>query len=861
MMTGEPFTDPRLIRPGWVLDVPLPANNVALAGDRVTYRVQSGDSLWCIAQGMLGDGFRWVELWQINEGRVMTDGRTFVNPDLIYPGWVLELPLEAKTEAAIEPVEPVEPAVSPTPEALSPTPLPVAPTLAPAGELVPSPEPSAAPDRPDDGRGGLDLPLPSGKQTLAAAAGLVLAGGAVLAVRAAVRHARGRGLRVVGTDKAGRRPHGDAGKVVLATRSLLSGLAELGFDDLRLLTAREMERYIEFLVECGPGDAEAVVRMRYDLGRRLACRVDGEVEDATHVIMKLSSFQRLAGLLAGGTTDELLLVPVGAGNGVYYLNLAAVGSVLLAGDPHDTGQVASAWTATLSATHRSDELAILVGSNVGGEMAEFEGSAPTEDAGQWPVEQLATELGDALVAREAQANPAAAMPIAALVGISDAWESEALDLETLLRRGPGQGIYVVAVTPNAAEAESLGPFGARVEFGGSLGGQGEAEAMYVDAGDLTLTIGHRPPIVLQPIAVRTELLPQHRPLAEPELDETWAPEAWTPSTEDVAYDEEKQPEAPPAVREDWPDEAALFANPSDTDEEQCLEAGEQASPDTEVEVTGIDEDSTLPLEQEESDPDNSASNAANPVFRVQCFGSFEVTAAGRPASWRIQKSRELFAYLIAHRGTAVPREEVAEALWPEGLPEQVDRLLSNAAYHLRRAFKGSAEADFQVLSIAGQRYHLRADLFRVDADAFIAHLRRAEDLDGAEALVEYERALAIYQGDFLAREPFEWAAPHRQDYQRRFIAAAHRAARLAFDSRDTGRALDFYGAVLTRDPIDEEAARGAMRCYGKLADSNGVRKVYKVLCEALRREFDDDNAEPLPETKALYEELSRTSVR
>ena len=46
-----------------------------------------------------------------------------------------------------------------------------------------------------------------------------------------------------------------------------------------------------------------------------------------------------------------------------------------------------------------------------------------------------------------------------------------------------------------------------------------------------------------------------------------------------------------------------------------------------------------------------------------------------------------------------------------------------------------------------------------------------------------------------------------------------------------------------------------MRCYAKLGDRNGVRKVYKVLCESLRRELEDDKAGPLPETTVLMQEL------
>lgn len=165
--------------------------------------------------------------------------------------------------------------------------------------------------------------------------------------------------------------------------------------------------------------------------------------------------------------------------------------------------------------------------------------------------------------------------------------------------------------------------------------------------------------------------------------------------------------------------------------------------------------------------------------------------------------------------------------------------------------------DAQLFITSSQRYSLQSGAFRVDVDAFDAYLRRAETLEGSEALAAYERTLAIYRGDFLGNEPYEWAEAYRRDYQRRFVAAAHQAARLALDGRDVRKALDFYHAILARDPIDEEAARGLMRCYAKVGDVNGVRKVYRVLAESLRRELEDEKAQPMVETTALFRSLTQ----
>jgi two-component SAPR family response regulator len=127
--------------------------------------------------------------------------------------------------------------------------------------------------------------------------------------------------------------------------------------------------------------------------------------------------------------------------------------------------------------------------------------------------------------------------------------------------------------------------------------------------------------------------------------------------------------------------------------------------------------------------------------------------------------------------------------------------------------------------VSSQRYNLPHNLFRVDADGFAAHLRRAEELDGADALAEYQHAFGLYREDFLAKETYGWADSLRADYQTRFVVAAHRAAKLALDCREVQQAAECYRAILVREVLDEEAVRGLMRCYAKLGDLNGVRKV------------------------------------
>ncbi|MDP4032931.1 MAG: LysM peptidoglycan-binding domain-containing protein, partial [Pseudorhodobacter sp.] len=64
-------------------------------GDHPRILTDKGDTLWGLAEKHLGDGFRWQEIADLNQGRVMSDGRVFNNPRSIEPGWELVLPADA----------------------------------------------------------------------------------------------------------------------------------------------------------------------------------------------------------------------------------------------------------------------------------------------------------------------------------------------------------------------------------------------------------------------------------------------------------------------------------------------------------------------------------------------------------------------------------------------------------------------------------------------------------------------------------------------------------------------------------------------------------------------------------------------
>ncbi|MDO5494315.1 MAG: LysM peptidoglycan-binding domain-containing protein [bacterium] len=81
------------IEEGWVLQLPEGAVDPAIAGTvTVEHAVVEGDTLWDLAERYLGDPFRWPDLHQATKDVVQPDGGRNVDPDLIHPGWVINVP-------------------------------------------------------------------------------------------------------------------------------------------------------------------------------------------------------------------------------------------------------------------------------------------------------------------------------------------------------------------------------------------------------------------------------------------------------------------------------------------------------------------------------------------------------------------------------------------------------------------------------------------------------------------------------------------------------------------------------------------------------------------------------------------------
>ena len=197
-----------------------------------------------------------------------------------------------------------------------------------------------------------------------------------------------------------------------------------------------------------------------------------------------------------------------------------------------------------------------------------------------------------------------------------------------------------------------------------------------------------------------------------------------------------------------------------------------------------------------------------------------------------------------------------DAFWPVAAPAAARNSLNVAVHGLRRAFRDSAREPVVVLEDGTYRLGPQLRLW-LDVDEFEHHVAGGRQLEAAgvpvAAAAEYERALALYQGDFLADDPYEeWPATTREHLLLDYLDVLDRLSAIWFDGHQYGASVALCRLLVERDPCREDGHRRLMRCYSRQGQPHLALRQYQACADALQRELGVD---PEPATAALARQL------
>lgn len=236
-------------------------------------------------------------------------------------------------------------------------------------------------------------------------------------------------------------------------------------------------------------------------------------------------------------------------------------------------------------------------------------------------------------------------------------------------------------------------------------------------------------------------------------------------------------------------------------------------------------------------------------LRFCLLGGFEILQDGLPLPrTRTRTEQWLLTLLLLRSHQEIERSWLADTFWPDS---EEARALSN----LRRSLSNLR----QVLGDEAYRIHsptrstITFDLSNASCDLyeFDAAVERGDS-------ASLERAIALYGGPLVPGCDTDWIVPDREARASAYATALETLAHSAFQQGKHPEAVHLLRQLLHRDPYQEAAVCALMQSLAACGDRAGMLLAYRQFRLLLHEEL---QAEPLPQTKELYERLREETAR
>ncbi|WP_148613683.1 tetratricopeptide repeat protein [Nocardioides rubriscoriae] len=251
-------------------------------------------------------------------------------------------------------------------------------------------------------------------------------------------------------------------------------------------------------------------------------------------------------------------------------------------------------------------------------------------------------------------------------------------------------------------------------------------------------------------------------------------------------------------------------------------------------------------------PIQALGTAGRARVSIRTLGAFAVLCDGEPvpaSAWQSRKSRDALKILAGRRGRPIPREALAEHLWPgsDGSGNRLSVVLStlrsvldpakeHASDHFLRADRESVRLDVD---------HVEIDtvVFTQTATSALKALRGrgrpepggAGGTEGVDLVEELERAAAMYTGHYLEDDPYSDFAVEVRDELLSLSLEVKRELALALIARgEHQRAVPWLVGLIADDPFDEPSWHQLVAALHQGRRHGEVRRAYRGYCARMK---------------------------
>lgn len=246
-----------------------------------------------------------------------------------------------------------------------------------------------------------------------------------------------------------------------------------------------------------------------------------------------------------------------------------------------------------------------------------------------------------------------------------------------------------------------------------------------------------------------------------------------------------------------------------------------------------------------------------------CLGAMQIRKPNGELEflkWRTTKAKELFAYLLYHRGKIISKDALLELLWPELDERKGLANLQTSINRIRSVWKNTVGEGYISIRYSQYGYILESKQLRIDAEEWEQEVRQLNPVSFEHA-PEHQRLLDMYRANFYEEDHYTWAESERQRLKALWLQHAQQLGQF-YSTHDMNiEALGVYHQIQKKDPLNEDSYLSLMNIYARLNDTVSVHKQYEFMIRILKQEAEADPSPYVLEWYTKWNELDKVVVR
>ncbi|WP_139992258.1 AfsR/SARP family transcriptional regulator [Paenibacillus paridis] len=223
--------------------------------------------------------------------------------------------------------------------------------------------------------------------------------------------------------------------------------------------------------------------------------------------------------------------------------------------------------------------------------------------------------------------------------------------------------------------------------------------------------------------------------------------------------------------------------------------------------------------------------------RIQCFGRFMLLSpSGEALKWRTSKAQELMAYLVHHRGEAVDRSRIMDALWGDDAAK-TPAYFNTTAHYLRNNLTNIGLSD--ILQHHKGMYRIRVEAFDVDSLTFERWMPTCKTIHFGN-IKGCEDAAKLYTGGYLANKDYSWTEQRRASFENKYLELIIGMNHYYMEEGKYSASIKLLKKAIKQIPWNETLHNLLIRAHLDDHDRLAALKQYDVLKRMLRREYREE---------------------